>query len=343
MITTPVPATPPMAGPPNDNCMDASELSADGFEVIGTTTNANIDANYDSCAFRGSYSKEINIQGASVWYTIVGTGERIVVTTCSPQTSIDTVVAVYTDDNCGLDECEVSIVAMTAGKIISDPILAANDNDDLCTLTISGASTVVWDSVQGKRYKLYVSNKYGRLDGTFGVRATSMAAPPNDNCMNALELATDGVEVIGTTTNATIDANYDSCAFRGSYSKEINIQGASVWYTIVGTGERIVVTTCSPQTSIDTVVAVYTDDNCGFDECEVSIVTMIDGKISDPILAANDNDDLCTLTISGASTVVWDSVQGKRYKLYVSNKYGRDDGTFGIKATASTAPPNGIA
>jgi len=318
-----------MAGPPNDQCIDAIELPTNGIEITGTTVNATIDGEFDSCYFR-YFDSIMNIRGSSVWYTVVGTGQRIIVTTCSAQTNLDTVMAVYADDSCASD-CQVSVARFDTND------LAASDNDESCTLTSSGASTVMWDSEEGQSYKLCVSNKDKRQDGTFGIKATSMVPPINDKCDNPTALATDGIEVIGTTVGATIDSGFDSCAFR-PYGSEQKIEAASVWYVVEGTGGRISVTTCSAQTSLDTVIAVYTDESCGNDECQPMLRDTVDGE-----LAANDDDESCTkmdstegmLKATGASTVSWDSVLGQKYKLYVSNKESRSDGTFGIRATSS--------
>lgn len=194
-------------------------------------------------------------------------------------------------------------------------------------------------------YKLYVSEKYARIGGTFGIKATSMKAPANDRCESAIHLDTNSVEVLGSTVNATIDWHVvSSCAFLRE-----NIRGASVWYTLEGTGERIVVTTCSGNTDFDTALAVYDTADCSTHNCLPSTIhdderNWYDGRFTGWVTAswaANDNDNNCRLTGSGASTVEFDSEAGKWYKLYVSEKGpSRSGGTFGLRATSMKAPTN---
>jgi hypothetical protein len=287
----------------------------------------------DSCAFRSVYTGtkyEDNIRGAEVWYKIQGSGGRVGISTCSQETEFDTVIAVYQDSNCLYDNCMISLDQLRSGKVVrEDQPLAANDDDETCTETSKGASSVVFDTVEGEEYKLYVGDRYGRLDGAFGLTATAFVPPPNDKCQDAAALPTDGVEVVGSTVNATITSTMDSCAFRSVYAGRIyedNIRGAEVWYKVVGTGSRINLSTCSSLTNFDTVIGVYTDATCFSDECLLDL----DGNE-----VANDNDEECMETQHGASTVSFDSVVGVTYKFYVGDRLGRLDGIFGLKVTSS--------
>jgi len=90
-------------------------------------------------------------------------------TTCSLATTCDMIIAVFANDNCAYPH---NCLETGNGDVASD--------DAACFLTsqggmqhLSGTSTVSWDSVQGKRYKLVVSTNYRHKDGTFGITANS--------------------------------------------------------------------------------------------------------------------------------------------------------------------------
>jgi len=90
-----------------------------------------------------------------------------------------------------------------------------------------------------------------------------------------------------------------------------------VWYRLQGSGGSVKVTTCSVNTTFDTVLAVYNDGLCDKFTCLVS----------------NDYDNTCIETGFGASTVTFDTVAGQIYKLYVSSKSRTSEGNFGLIAT----------
>ena len=57
----------------------------------------------------------------------------------------------------------------------------------------------------------------------------------------------------GTTVGATYNA-----AMAGSSCGNVAHTSPGVWYTVLGTGDRMTASTCSPATTYDTVVSVYT-------------------------------------------------------------------------------------
>ncbi|MDH3403280.1 MAG: hypothetical protein OES32_12355 [Acidobacteriota bacterium] len=83
-----------------------------------------------------------------------------------------------------------------------------------------------------------------------------VGAPPNDLCVNAIPIA-----VPSLTAGTTIGAGDDAPGFCGTTANS-----PSVWYTVVGTGNTITVTTCEDfggGADYDTKASVYCD-NCGF-------------------------------------------------------------------------------
>ncbi|HPF92167.1 MAG TPA: hypothetical protein PLL57_16010, partial [Flavobacteriales bacterium] len=70
----------------------------------------------------------------------------------------------------------------------------------------------------------------------------------NDACGDAIAI-TCGTTVTGSTTEATLDPEAFACG--------TTISAAGVWYSIVGTGEAITLSTCQ-DLAYDTKINVYT-------------------------------------------------------------------------------------
>ena len=76
---------------------------------------------------------------------------------------------------------------------------------------------------------------------------------PNDRCVDAIPLQIPAI-VMGSTVGAAGERQYDieECGgHRNDYS------GAGVWYTVVGNGNRLKVSTCNPGTDLDTTISVF--------------------------------------------------------------------------------------
>ena len=134
---TPTPTTPPPQPTartvrPNDHCVGAEAVSIGNHS--GTTIEATSDDHEaDSCVLYSS---------PGVWYTVVGTGGDLNVSTCGNETKFDTLMAVF-EGNCGNLTC----VAW---------------NDDSCGF----GSSITWPTQVGVEYKVLV---YGwtTIAGTF--------------------------------------------------------------------------------------------------------------------------------------------------------------------------------
>jgi len=128
------------------------------------------------------------------------------------------------------------------------------------------------------------------------------AQPPNDLCEEAIGPLSVPSITPGTTKNATFDSVSDC----GSYNDNT---ASGVWYTVVGTGNRITASTCGPLFDYDTKISVFCRS------CDEPIC--IDG-----------NDDGCT---NGASiflsTVTWCSQYGAEYLILVHG-YESEVGDF---------------
>jgi hypothetical protein len=138
--------------------------------------------------------------------------------------------------------------------------------------------------------------------------------PPNDTCTSPPPVLVPG-SVTGNTLQATPDVP-------PAFPCGTTITAPGVWYIVVGTGNTITLTTCSPLTDYDTKINVY----CG---------------CGDPCITGNDDDNVCAapgFTPPGwRSTVSWCSQLGFPYVVLVQG-YSGAVGTFELIATDDQVP-----
>ena len=143
--------------------------------------------------------------------------------------------------------------------------------------------------------------------------------PPNDDCMNAIDVGALPVTVTLDNSLATDDIE-DPC---GVYSGPWK----NVWYSVVGTGNDITVTTCNAGTVVnDTKVSVFCN------ECE-------------NLICVGGNDDDCDPPYGNyLSTYTWCSELGEVYYITVGNfSSSLTPGVIQIDATDGAVcydPPN---
>jgi len=128
------------------------------------------------------------------------------------------------------------------------------------------------------------------------------AAPPNDDCEDAIGPLTVPSMTNGTTTNSTADTAPDC----GGDGEPVNTT-PGVWYTVVGTGNTMAASTCNETTDYDTELSVYCH------ECDD--LTCIGGN----------DDNECDLK----SDVFWCSQAGATYRVFVHGHDGAT-GNFGL-------------
>ena len=116
-----------------------------------------------------------------------------------------------------------------------------------------------------------------------------LAQPANDLCANRIPVGIPS-STTGTTTLATLDT-VPICV--------TTVTAPGVWYSVTGTGNTIIATTCGPLPGYDTKISVYTG-GCA------------------ALVCVSDNDDDCTGGASGLfSTVSWASAAGTEYLILV--------------------------
>ena len=213
---------------PNDFCTGAIPVSC-GQTVSGTTVGAAADV----APFCGTSDGT----GGGVWYSLVGDGSLVTVTTCNPGSDYDTKLRVFTG-TCGSLICETG-------------------NDDFSCSFSGLRSSVTFSSVVGTTYYILVHG-FSTAQGNFEVSVSCASPPPNDICSNAITV-TCPQTVSGSTTLAGPDVAPVCGTTDGT--------GGGVWYRFVGTGQTVRMHTCNAATNYDTKIRVYTG-TCGSLVCE---------------------------------------------------------------------------
>jgi hypothetical protein len=144
-----------------------------------------------------------------------------------------------------------------------------------------------------------------------GISASNFEViPDNDLCINAILLIC-GQSVTGSTIYSTnTDDPTATCTE--------TIDGPGVFYSIVGTGRSITVSTCNSSTNFDTKLFVFTG-SCG------SSYNCVRG-----------NDDVTCSAHAGSSAVTFASALGVKYLIFVSG-FASSQGRFVLSATCVPA------
>ena len=249
----------------NDHCENPIPLEC-GDVVFGTTT----DANPDNPPCRG-----ISGTGGGVWYSFVGTGEEVTVSTCLPGTNYDTYLSVYSA-NC------------------SEPLCTAS-NDDSTDCADSGKSEVSFFAATGGFYRILVDGLNG-AEGDF--QLSLMCGLP---CENAI--------LIGCTDE--VSANTENMLIGDAPSCITLPTGYGTWYKYEGTGLCINLRTCwgsyGQATDFDTQITVY-EGSC----TNLSCVAYNDD--SEDCLSSNahpGSSEVSVSTVAGVDYYIL--VHGKNY------------------------------
>ncbi|MCA9242381.1 MAG: hypothetical protein KDA32_00390 [Phycisphaerales bacterium] len=237
-----------LAGANNDDCSDAIMFSSLNSHVFGDTSAATDDTGFATCG--------TSLTAPGVWYSLVGDGTTITVTTCSENTGYDTKLNVY------CNSCDT-------------PICVGGNDDDFgnpdCNFPqgIGLPSTVTFCSQDGATYLILVQG-FGGAVGPFelivssdGVACSNPVAcmstgeVTNDSCADAIGFSS----LNGTVQGTTIGALQDDDPGVGTCGTSFSAPG--VWYEFIGDGTTVEITTCgSDITNYDTKINVYCG-SCG--------------------------------------------------------------------------------
>lgn len=269
------------APPVNDDCSGAIALGPLPASVTADTTEATSDiASGGSCGFSTGPFR-------NVWYTIVGTGEPITLSTCNTGTLMaDTKISVFCND-CG------------------DKICVGGDDDACGSALGTFKSIFTFCSELGKTYMVTVGGFSASDFGTFQLdvssSGTACATPPicsrpaNDTCAGASPAGPLPATVVGNNSAALNNTPAVPCGFSSIMHKDL-------WYSVVGDGTTLTASTCNAGTVVtDTKISVFCGD-CGNPAC------------------VGGNDDGCSGGFgSFKSTFSWCSELGRTYYIAVGN------------------------
>lgn len=165
-----------------------------------------------------------------VWYTVVGTGNELTVTTCFPETELDTQVSVYSGS------CDEGLVCLAQNDDAINPKCEEN----------SLASRVSFPSEHGVTYYIVVHAIANRV-GSFSIAVTGR----NDLCSFADGMAV-GETLAGDASKSQYNlrdvlaqCGYTEKAYHGEWHKGAwDHQPRGRWYKVVGTGRPLRATTC---------------------------------------------------------------------------------------------------
>lgn len=275
--------------PPNDICASAIPITCANGVVYGSNSGGTNVGNPTTCGTA--------VGTAAVWYTFVGTGEHITLSTCD-SSNYDTKLNVYSG-SCGTFTC-----------------ITGNDDNAACTGRTS-RSEVKFRSAIGTNYYVLVSG-LGTATGNFGLAITcAPAAALNDSCINAIAVTCTTGTVSGSNVIAT--GNGDPTTSCGSVTP-----GAyGVWYSFVGTGDGITLSTCAAGTSFDTKLNVYS------------------GTCASPVcVTGNDNNAACSAN-ANSSALSFNSVAATQYYVLVSGNSGAN-GNFDLSIVCTPPPANDL-
>lgn len=260
--------------PANDECSSATSISCSSTRFDQDTlfaTTSPTDPPFP-CRFGGE------AQGVgTLWYRFTPSNTSARITLCGNDTG-DTLLALYRGNSCG----SLTLVACS---------------EDFCgfrsQICVSGLQT-------GQTHYIQLATHDEASRGPYDISITCPCPnpPANDLCTGATLVNVPGT-VFGDTRNATLDSNSPVCGFS-------LVSAPSVWYRVVGDGNRFRATTCRGGTTFDTKLSIY----CG--------------TCTQPICVAdNDDDPMC----GTASTVEWCTEAGRTYYILV-NGFAGDTGPF---------------
>jgi hypothetical protein len=216
----------------------------------------------------------------AVFYSVVGNGNAFTVTTCSEKTTFPTQISVTTD--CSTWSCSSEV------------------NDLECP---GNAASKEWVAEAGVIYQVAVGGRTPEAEGDFELTLSEKILPPGAYCATPTALAAPQgttVSVTGSTINAI---NPAPCG-------ETN---TAVFYSVIGTGNRFNVTTCSEVTDFATQISVASD-------CS-------------PWYCSSELQDLECPTNTNAASTSWVTEQGVTYQIAVGGRTPTNQGNFELHLT----------
>lgn len=211
--------------PPNAFCSGATELFPDVDNITGSLANATTVTPSLPC------SDDPGNRG--VWYSLMGTGDVFIISTCSVELSFDSAISV-SRGTCDNRECVEFGVYNDWNCGLSDNFYSAK---------------VVFKSEIGAQYQVMVEQVGEGIGDDFGLTVTSVKVPPNIVCTNPIVVQPDNGTITGWINNVT-------GVMDDSFTNPEETVGA--WFSLVGTGAEYEITTCSSRLNFDSALRILT-------------------------------------------------------------------------------------
>ncbi|MBK8266936.1 MAG: hypothetical protein IPK83_00965 [Planctomycetes bacterium] len=245
---------------PNDDCGTAIPLSIGSF-VTGSNAAAADDVSPPACG--------VGTPNQGVWYSVIGNGDLLTLSTCNPGTDFDTMVEVFN------------------GSCVAPVCVGGNDDaqppgDPACSVAGSNLkSRFTFCSQAGVNYLIRVSG-FGTNSGTLELSVSDagpcLVPPPNDSCAVPIVIG-EGLTSF-STVNATTDGPTHSAA-ECQYARPVY---NNIWfqYTASCSG-NLRVTDCAElggSSNYDSRIAVYGTTDCA--QLEFNLVGCNDDDTVNP-------------------------------------------------------------
>ena len=286
--------------PKNDECEGAFRMDNSSLSIIGSTEDSlpeDTPCNQDSSS---------SGTAPSVWYTVQGTGRPMKVSTCSSELTMDTSLDVLSG-SCDQLSCVAS---------------GTYNYDATCEETSFGSSRAIFETEVDTAYYVLVTGMHSLAVGDFVLTISDADVPWNDRDTNATAIIPNTGTIVGSTVDASgpvfrSSSNETSCAF--------NPNSPGLWYSLIGTGQGYVISTCSNETTFETAISVSYGD-CGRMEC---------------MMSAAYNDNSCSSGVLSASAVIWTEI-GMEYLIFVHGANENTRGDFGLTVSLFDFAPNDL-
>ncbi len=278
----------------NDICETALPVNMSDLSIFGSTNNALPDN--ITCGF------SVDLLSPGVWYTMIGTGSSLVVSTCTSELSIDASLHVFSGD-CGDLEC----------------IATGYFDFEGCDQSFSGSTRVVFMTEVGVEYFIHVGGSDSNTAVDFGLTIREAQAPPNDRCSDTITIEPSSGNMIGSISDATGFFNLNiTCPY--------SFAAPTVWYSLIGTGDVYAISTCSSELNFDAGLIVFTGD-CDSQEC---------------ITTSASNTFDCSESFFGSAKVVFRTQVDVEYFIAVQSVNFSSQGDFSLTITTEEVTPNDV-
>ena len=343
-------------------CANAMGISVDEDSyksIVGVLESSSGAGPFTCDSLPGSSSNSSNPDGNSVatgnfgaaWHQIVGTGRKMIASTCHPSTTFGAQIAVVFDDS--------------SGNSTGCDNLVCADTSTLSTCSYGDQMTVTWNSIAGRLYFVLVhgldgkdtintngdanTTQGGETNATQGVRSASRhfvltldETTINDSHDSAigpvslsLPIQPSGFDPLGerTTTYGSTRSSGIEYDLQALCPKSNILTGANkispsrgVWYTVKGTGESLTASTCNQFTEFDSLISIFIQPGKNS-----SVATSPDGLecAGGEYSSSPGASSACSLS----STVTWTTETDVIYLVLVQGLSGDDFGNFGLRIT----------